>query len=100
MKDNLPIPNFGSDDPALNRIAGLIEKTFRALISRGSAELTTINLQALTVATLPTRAREGDVSYASDGRKNGEGAGDGTGVLVFFDGSNWIACDSGQTVSA
>jgi hypothetical protein len=42
----------------------------------------------------------GSQAYASDGRKNGEGAGTGTGVLVFYDGSNWIACDSGATVAA
>jgi len=36
--------------------------------------------------------------YASDGRKAGEGVGAGTGVLVFYDGTNWIACDTGATV--
>lgn len=52
-----------------------------------------------TVATLPTGS-EGMSTYVSDGRKNGEGAAAGTGVLVFHDGTNWIACDSGQTVLA
>lgn len=43
----------------------------------------------------------GAQSYASNGRKNGEGAGNGTGVLVFYDESgNWIASDTGQTVQA
>jgi hypothetical protein len=42
----------------------------------------------------------GSQAFASDGRKAGEGAGSGTGVLVFYDGSNWIACDSGTTVAA
>jgi hypothetical protein len=49
-------------------------------------------------SSLPIQA--GTQSYASDGRKNGEGAGAGTGVLVFYDGSNWCACDTGATVAA
>jgi len=53
-----------------------------------------------TVATLPTTGFAGAILYASDGRKNGEGAGAGTGVLAFYDGTNWIAVDSGQTVAA
>ena len=43
---------------------------------------------------------DGSICYASDGRKAGEGAGSGTGVLVFYDGSNYIACDTGTTVQA
>jgi hypothetical protein len=54
-----------------------------------------------TVAGLPSTGRiTGAVAYASDGRKAGEGASSGTGVLVFFDGTNWIAVDSGATVLA
>jgi len=49
-------------------------------------------------SVLPIQA--GSQIYASDGRKAGEGAGVGTGVLVFYDGSNWIACDTGATVAA
>lgn len=43
----------------------------------------------------------GSVTYVSDGRKAGEGAGNGTGVLVFYDeNGNWIASDTGTTVAA
>lgn len=42
----------------------------------------------------------GSMVYASDGRKAGEGAGSGTGVLVFNDGTNWKACDTGATVAS
>jgi len=43
----------------------------------------------------------GSVAYASNGRKNGEGGGAGTGVLVFYDGAGlWIACDTGTAVAA
>lgn len=51
------------------------------------------------VADLPT-VGAGQVAYASDGRKNGEGAGLGTGVLVFCDATAWRACDTGATVAA
>jgi hypothetical protein len=57
------------------------------------------HLAPVVVASLPTGAA-GSVAFASNGRKNGEGAGLGTGVLVFHDGSNWIAVDTGATVAA
>lgn len=46
----------------------------------------------------PTPVIEGSMAYASDGRKNGETAGNGSGVATFWDGSNWIAVDSGDLV--
>ena len=58
-----------------------------------------IRPKTYTVATLPTVVT-GGILYASDGRKAGEGAASGTGVLVFADGSNWIAVDTGATVAA
>jgi hypothetical protein len=56
--------------------------------------------QGVTVANLPTDAVAGDTAFASDGRKNGEGAASGTGVLVFHDGTAWRASDTGATVAA
>jgi hypothetical protein len=53
----------------------------------------------VTVANLPA-ATAGDVAFASNGRKAGEGAGSGTGVLVFYDGTAWRAVDTGATVAA
>ena len=52
-----------------------------------------------TVATLPTGSA-GRMAFATNGRKNGEGAAVGTGVLVFHDGTAWRACDTGATVAA
>lgn len=60
----------------------------------------TEGFDAKLVADLPPTGRAGAMLFASDGRKNGEGAGAGTGVLTFYDGTNWIAVDSGQTVAA
>lgn len=59
----------------------------------------TAKLKSFTVATLPT-GQAGWTAFASDGRKAGEGAGSGTGVLVFHDGTAWRAVDTGATVAA
>jgi hypothetical protein len=70
----------------------------------GKYASSTISLDHLKVkiyygtSILPIQA--GSQVFASNGRKAGEGAGAGTGVLVFNDGSNWIACDTGATVAA
>lgn len=58
-----------------------------------------IRPRTYTVGTLPAVVA-GGLLYVSDGRKNGEGAGFGTGVLVFGDGSAWRAVDTGATVAA
>jgi hypothetical protein len=52
-----------------------------------------------TVENLPT-GTAGRMAFASDGRKNGEAGGNGTGVLVFHDGTAWRACDTGATIAA
>lgn len=55
---------------------------------------------------VPTYAVDGlptsgpNIAIASNGRKNGEGAGDGTGVLCFRVGTAWFAVDTGSTVQA
>lgn len=57
------------------------------------------HLGTYTVAGLPTGAA-GNTAYASNGRKNGEGEGSGTGVLAFKDATAWRAVDTGATVAA
>jgi len=47
-----------------------------------------------SVAGLPASGATGRVGYASDGRKVGEPAGGGTGVPVWFDGTNWRTFDN------
>ena len=53
-------------------------------------------------ANLPTASadNEGYIYYVSDARKVSETAGNGTGNLVFSDGSNWIRVDTGATAAA
>ena len=57
-------------------------------------------LPTAVVASLPAVHLAGDLYFATNGRKNGEGGGLGTGVLVFSDGTAWRACDTGATVAA
>lgn len=72
-----------------------------ATLSGGVASGGVVGTWSRTVAQLAALTpAAGSVAYASDGRKNGEGPGLGTGVLVFRDGANWIACDSGTPVAA
>lgn len=51
-----------------------------------------------TVDGLPTTGP--NIAIASNGRKNGEGVGEGTGVLCFRIGTNWYASDTGAPVEA
>ena len=53
-----------------------------------------------TVSSLPSDGTAGEIAYVSNGRKNGEGPGTGTGVMAFHDGTNWKSCDTGQNVAA
>lgn len=56
---------------------------------------------AATVAGLPVSAKTGTIYYASNGRKPGESAGHGTGVLVYFDSTGaWISVHSGIAITA
>lgn len=104
MKDDYLIPNLGTapgdyNAGYMNRLVRNIEMTFKIVQSVGRASANVVNFRPVTVAALP-EGRAGDVAMTSNGRKNGEGAGLGTGVLVFHDGIAWRACDTGQTVSA
>lgn len=56
----------------------------------------------ITFANLPTASadNEGYIYYVSDALKASETATNGTGNLVFSDGSNWIRVDNGATAAA
>lgn len=56
------------------------------------------SLTNYSVSTLPP-AFPGGLAYATDGRKNGEAAAKGTGVMVFSDVTHWCACDTGAAVT-
>ena len=82
--------------------------TSGTLVAKGGASVAgglsvgggTIGLPTYTVATLPPTAI-GALAYATNGRKTGEAAGVGSGVLVAGGGSGqWISVMSGTTVLA
>lgn len=52
-----------------------------------------------TTSTLPT-LEAGDTAYATNALRASETTGNGTGNLVFFDGTNWIRVDTGATAAA
>ena len=53
---------------------------------------------AILFADLPTASENtGRILFVSDALKASETAGNGTGNLVFSDGSNWIRVDTGAT---
>lgn len=58
--------------------------------------------RSYTVANLPsaTGFPAGTASYASNGRKGGEGPGLGTGVPIWTDGSKWLTFYDNTEVQA
>jgi hypothetical protein len=73
----------------------------REFYSAGRALLDFVNATSAPVefADLPTGAA-GQTVFVSDGRKNGEGPAAGTGVMAFYDGTAWVAVDTGTPVAA
>lgn len=97
LPQRLPDPNIPWVDPK----TGKPSKVFYLYMREADDVLRRIIAMSnpVTVANLPTGAA-GALAFASNGRKNGEGVGSGTGVLVFHDGTAWRACDTGATVAA
>ena len=55
---------------------------------------------ALAFASLPAAGQGGRLLFVTDGRKTGEGAAAGTGVLAYDDSVAWRRVDDGTTVAA
>ncbi|MCY1228447.1 hypothetical protein D9M72_407640 [compost metagenome] len=89
--------SFGSQGPQI--IFGAVEKhlvTGTENIDRQPRRFATF-----TVATAPTSGlTNGGVIYISDGRKVGEGAGAGTGVIAYRSGGQWRRFSDDTTVVA
>ena len=58
----------------------------------------TIKIPSKKFADLETTAQVGDSYIVTDALKPGETTGAGTGVLCYYDGTNWINSASGTTV--
>jgi len=62
---------------------------------------TFVNQGNYTVAALPSRnVLPGQTAYATNGRKVGEGAGNGTGVPVYFSNGAWRVYSTDAVVAA
>lgn len=99
MTGFLPVSPDSTNDRAHRQQIAL---ALNALQKQVAALQTALKVPTYTIATLPTPSpvAAGYIAFATDGRANGEGAGAGTGVLCFYDGTAWRACDTGQTAAA
>jgi hypothetical protein len=59
-----------------------------------------IILQQFTVVVLGSSGVEGQIAYATNGRKVGEGSGAGTGVPVYFSNGAWRVYSTDNAVQA
>lgn len=79
-------------------------KDFRIIASAANTSTRRLNTPVMpefSVGALPSsQVLRAQLAFATNGRKAGEGPGVGSGVLVFYDGVNWIAVDTGTAVAA
>ncbi len=80
-------------------VLGDADLKFDPTIDELSGPALVIKPGQFTVGTLPTGA-EGQIAYATDGRKVGEGAGVGTGVPVYFSNTKWRVYSTDAEVAA
>lgn len=84
-----PDPSSKLEDPAWQ---GWFT-TLRRLFGQG-------DLGTYVVIGLPTTAIEGQQAYATNGRKSGESAGNGTGVPVYYSNGVWRVYSTDAAVTA
>lgn len=71
-----------------------------AVTSDSSTSATTASqVPAYTFAGLPTPGTPGRHAFVTDGRKIGEGAGLGTGVVAYDDGAGWYRASDDSVVA-
>lgn len=63
-------------------------------------QLMSLQGHSFLVSALPIGTYAGQQAYASDGRKSGEGAGAGTGVPVWWNGTSWLTFYNNSVVIA
>lgn len=82
----------------LARAVEAITARLRALEASDRAEVAG-GVQTYAFADLPAAGQPGRLAYVSNGRKVGEGAGLGTGVLAYDDGSSWFRTSDDTVVA-
>ena len=96
------IPLIPDASHAIANPAGLTTSDWYFLLQQLAlrlTEMTPFRVSTYSVATLPS-ATAARVAFASNGRKVGEGAGAGTGTLVYSDGTAWRRVGDDTTVIA
>lgn len=88
------------NDTLLNRLLTRVqelESKLEKLNEDSSLALETVAVQVRTFAQLPPAGVKGRMFYVTDGRKGGETAGNGTGVLALDDENGgsptWVRSD-------
>jgi len=93
---------LAAGDIAANQLVDVVynaaEDHFEAVGVRGGA--TSNHLGTYTVAGLPSSASDGQTAFASNGRRAGETAGNGSGVMCYAVSNTWITTDGGAEVEA
>lgn len=95
-----PLGQNGTFDPT--SIVNVLQSQ-NALLAKIQQTLAAIStpLTVYAVASLPATAATFTPAWASNGRANaGQGVGAGTGTMVVFNGTTWIAQWSGVAVLA
>lgn len=90
-------PNAVWIDPRSGRPSREYYQYLRAVDARVRALID--GAPSVAFADLTNGLRNGELAFVTDGLKAGESSGSGTGVLAYWDGSNWIAVDSGAAVA-
>lgn len=86
---------------ALNLMAPAASPTFTGLAQfEGISASGAVQVGRVPVAFLPSAGFAGRLMFATDGRKAGESAGAGTGVLVCDDGAGWRRVSDDAAVAA
>ena len=84
-------------DPLRQAFENVMERV-RNLEANERSEVTG-SVVAVAFASLPAAGQAGRLLFVTDGRKTGEGAAAGTGVLAYDDNVAWRRVDDGTTVA-
>jgi hypothetical protein len=96
------IPPLPDASHAITSSAGLATSDWYFLLQQMAlrlSEMTPFAVPIYAVTALPA-ATAARVAFASNGRKVGEGAGVGTGTLVYADGTAWRRVGDDTTVTS
>lgn len=103
---NLQPPGNSGDPFSGTTWQGWFQQLQQALASSGKdidsllAWMKAPMLPQFVVASLPGTTTEGQLAYATNGRKVGEGAGSGTGVPVYWSTGSWRVYSTDAAVAA